>query len=369
MTKKLMVVLGTRPEAIKLCPLILEAKKRSDEFECIVVTTGQHKEMLHQMLEEFAVQPDRNLSIMKPDQTLAHITTAALEGLYQAMADYQPDIVIVQGDTTTTFTGALAAVYHKIKVAHVEAGLRTHDKQQPFPEEINRTLTGHMADIHFPPTEASRQNLLRENISDDVILVTGNTAIDALFLTLKKLGREPNKQGDVKPRKKILLTAHRRENQGANMENICNAALELVGKYEELEIHYPVHLSPRVRATVMPMLGEHPRITLTDPLGYPEFVQAMDDADIILTDSGGVQEEAPSLGKPVLVLRESTERPEAAEAGTALMVGADKDLIVREASKLIDDDAAYAKMARAQNPYGDGTACRQILDALAKREL
>ncbi len=363
--RKLMVVLGTRPEAIKLAPVILGAKDRADTFETVVITTGQHKEMLAQMLDEFGITPDKDLQIMKPDQTLAHITTAALEGLSDAITAHQPDWVVVQGDTTTTFAGALAAFYQKVKVAHVEAGLRTYDKHQPYPEEINRTLTGHLADIHFPPTTMSRDNLLRENIPADRIFVTGNTAIDALFLTLKKMGRTPNKAGPVRPRERILLTAHRRENQGPNLEQICDAVLTLVDRYPSLQVTYPVHLSPRVRATVMPKLGDHPRITLTDPLGYPEFVQAMDDADIILTDSGGVQEEAPSLGKPVLVLRESTERPEASEAGTARIVGADRDVIVRETARLVDDDQAYAAMARADNPYGDGTAAAQILDRLA----
>lgn len=362
--KKLMIVIGTRPEAIKLAPLVLGASERSTTFDTQVVVTGQHREMLDQMLRQFGIVPDRDLDIMKPDQDLCHVTSAALNGLYQVIGETRPDCVIVQGDTTTTFAGALAACYHHVPVAHVEAGLRTFDKQQPWPEEINRCLTGQLADFHFPPTPLSRDNLLREGVSDDRIWTTGNTAIDALMLTLDRAGRPPSPTRD---RRRILLTAHRRENHGAPMESICRAVLRLLEEDEALELLYPVHKSPRVREVVHRDLGNHPRIELSEPLEYEPFVHAMADSTLILTDSGGVQEEAPSLGKPVLVLRETTERPEAIQSGVAQLVGTDCDRIYQAARALLYDDEAYQKMARAVNPYGDGTASRQILEVLAAR--
>jgi UDP-N-acetylglucosamine 2-epimerase (non-hydrolysing) len=280
--------------------------------------------------------------------------------------------VIVQGDTTTTFSGALAAFYHKIPVAHVEAGLRTGDRYQPFPEEINRCLTARLAEIHFPPTEGAKQNLLKEGIDPSRILVTGNTSIDALFWVLERAGKDTNKldNNDKKANRprNILVTAHRRENHGEPIGNVCRALLEILDRYPDVEVTFPVHLSPRVRETVMPLLGQHPRVALIEPLDYEEFVFAMDKATLILTDSGGVQEEAPSLGKPVLVLRESTERPEAAAAGAAIMVGTDYERIVNAVSNLLDNQDAYNAMSQVINPFGDGHAAERILDALYKMD-
>jgi UDP-N-acetylglucosamine 2-epimerase (non-hydrolysing) len=312
---KVMLVVGTRPEAIKLAPVILQARERSAVFETVVVTTGQHRQMLDQILEPFGIEPDVDLDIMRPDQSLCHVTTAALEGLYDTIGEHRPDWLVVQGDTSTTFAGALAAFYHHVRVAHVEAGLRTFDRKQPWPEEANRCLTAQVTDLHFPPTERARRNLLREGIPDERVLVTGNTAIDALLLSLDR-SRARGERKEATGRT-ILLTAHRRENHGAPMESICRAVLRLLDAFSDLRVVYPVHMSPRVRRTVFPMLGEHPRVSLVDPMSYEPFIQAMDQAHLILTDSGGIQEEAPSLGKPVLVLRETTERPEAAEAGVA----------------------------------------------------
>lgn len=359
---KLMIVVGTRPEAIKLAPVILAAQSRRG-IEPIVVATGQHKEMLEQMLEVFAITPDADLSIMKHDQNLCHITTAALQGLYDVMADKRPDCVVVQGDTTTTFTGALAAFYHQIPVAHVEAGLRTFDKREPFPEEVNRCMTTQLTNFHFAPTVISRENLLREGVPDKAVYVTGNTAIDALFLTLERL----RAQGEIaSPAKKtILVTAHRRENHGERMVTICEAILALLDKFADIDVLFPVHMSPRVREVVFPRLSDHPRIRLVDPLDYVNFVKAMHQSHLILTDSGGVQEEAPSLGKPVLVLRDQTERPEANMAGTAILVGAHFDKIVANVETLLTDESAYQTMSKAENPYGDGTAAKQIIDTIA----
>jgi UDP-N-acetylglucosamine 2-epimerase (non-hydrolysing) len=306
---------------------------------------------------------------MSPDQNLSHVTRAALEGLYQAIGDIRPDCVIVQGDTTTTFVGALAASYHQIKVAHVEAGLRTYDRAHPFPEEMNRCLTTQIADFHFAPTELSRENLLREGIAPGKIWVTGNTAIDALLHTLGDMEQGAAATSSPagtsgKEERTILLTAHRRENHGAPLEQICDAVLRLLEAFPDIRFRFPVHLSPRVRHTVFARLGDSPRITLEDPLDYQAFVTAMSQAYLILTDSGGVQEEAPSLGKPVLVLRETTERPEAIDAGTAKLVGSDADRIFQEASRLLENTDEYERVAKIANPYGDGTAARQILGIL-----
>ena len=358
----LMVVIGTRPEAIKLAPLVISAREREEQFRISVVTTGQHREMLDQVLVYFGIEPDISLDIMRHDQDLCHITTAALRGLYDTVGELRPDAVVVQGDTTTTFTGALAASYHNVPVAHVEAGLRTYDRRHPFPEEINRCLTTQLADWFFPPTDWSRDNLLREAISGDRIWVTGNTSIDALKLTLSQAGAGIDQE--VSDRM-ILVTAHRRENHGEPMERICEAVLELLAKFSDTHVLFPVHKSPRVREVVFSKLGENPRIKLVEPLDYREFVLAMSRAYLILTDSGGVQEEAPSLGKPVLVLRETTERPEAVEAGTAKLVGSGTEAIVCAATELLSDSDAYQAMARVQNPYGDGRACTRILDVIA----
>ena len=361
--RRLAIVIGTRPEAIKLAPVVLEAE-RSGQFDVQVIRTSQHREMLDQMVDLFELKIDVDLDIMKPDQSLADVTTNALSGLYETFSRLKPDCVVVQGDTTTTFVGALAAFYLQIPVAHVEAGLRTFDKRQPYPEEINRCLTSQLTDLHFPPTARAQQNLLKEGIADDRIWVTGNTAIDALFYTLEKEGRSAT-TAPVEPRT-ILLTAHRRENHGEGMERICEAVLELVQRYDDLRVVYPVHMSPRVRRTVHARLGDHPRVQLIEPLDYREFVLAMSEATLILTDSGGVQEEAPSLGKPVLILREVTERPEASEAGVALPVGTDRERIVREASRLLDDAEHYRRMSETMNPYGDGKAAGRILAAIGQ---
>lgn len=362
---KLMVVLGTRPEAIKLAPVILKARERPARFETVVVATGQHRQMLDQILGPFDIRPDVDLDIMRADQSLCHVTTSALEGLYRTIGEHRPDWLVVQGDTSTTFSGALAAFYHRVRVAHVEAGLRTFDRQQPWPEEANRCLTAQVTDLHFPPTERARQNLLREGISEDRIQVTGNTAIDALLLSLDR-ARDRGERVDS-TRRTILLTAHRRENHGAPMESICRAVLRLLETFPDLGLVYPVHLSPRVRQTVLPMLGDHPRVELVDPMDYEPFILAMDRAHLILTDSGGVQEEAPSLGKPVLVLRKTTERPEAAEAGVARVVGTEENDIVREVERLLRDEVEYKRMSAAVNPYGDGKASERILEALSLR--
>ena len=362
--KKLMFVVGTRPEAIKMAPIVLMAKQDA-RFEPLLVLTSQHREMLDQMLQVFDLRPNVDLNIMRHDQTLCQVTTAALQGLYEAVGDLHPDVVLVQGDTTTTFCGALAAFYRQVKVAHIEAGLRTYDKLQPYPEEVNRCLTTQLTDYHFAPTEGSKRNLLREGIDPAKIWVTGNTAIDALFLTLERKRQAGTLPASRSNRRTLLVTAHRRENHGAPMERICNALLELLERHTDLDVLFPVHKSPRVRQVVLDKLGQHERIELVDPMDYQHFVQAMHEAYLILTDSGGVQEEAPSLGKPVLVLREATERPEAAEAGVARVVGTDQARIVAEASRLLSERKAYDAMAQAMNPYGDGHAARRILDALA----
>jgi UDP-N-acetylglucosamine 2-epimerase (non-hydrolysing) len=360
--RRLMFVIGTRPEAIKLAPVVLAARARDEDFEPLVVTTSQHREMLDPMLAEFEIAVDRDLDIMEPDQDLTQVTTRALEGLSEAVAELRPDCVIVQGDTTTTFTGALAAFYHKVSVAHVEAGLRTWDRFRPSPEELNRRLTSQLTDYHFAPTDAACRNLISEGVDASHVWVTGNTAIDALFLTLE---RTRSSRAERPGERLLLVTAHRRENHGEPMERICRAILELVDDFTDLRVLFPVHLSPRVRATVFARLDRHPRVQLVEPLDYGAFVLAMDRAELILTDSGGVQEEAPSLGKPVLVLRETTERPEAVEAGTARLVGTDVATIVAEATRLLSDAEHHRGMSRAINPYGDGKAAGRILEVLA----
>ena len=361
---KLSFVLGTRPEAIKLAPIILAARDRPAQFEVEVISSGQHREMLDQMLRWFDIDTTVDLNLMRADQTITHITTAAIEGVGNHLARSRPDWVLVQGDTTTTFAGALAAFYHRIPVAHVEAGLRTGDIYSPYPEEMNRLLTTRLASLHLAPTPAARCNLVREGVAEDQIVVTGNTGIDALLLTLERSGSE---LGHRPGEPNLLVTTHRRENHGAPMRSICEAVLELLGRYPTMTATVPLHLSPQVRRTVTPLLGDHPRVELCEPLSYPDFVLAMARATLILSDSGGVQEEAPSLGKPVLVLRQTTERPEAVDAGTALLVGADRELIVSTAVGLLDDPVAYRRVATVANPFGDGTAARQILAALLSR--
>ena len=364
----LAVVMGTRPEAVKLAPLVLAAAAQPDRFKVDVVSTGQHKEMLASMLDWFGLQPTVSLDIMRANQDLAHITMASLSGINDWLKSAQPDWVVVQGDTTTTFAGALAAFYNKIPVAHVEAGLRTHDRYSPYPEEANRVMTGHLSTLHFPPTAGAKANLLREGIAEADITVTGNTGIDALLWTKAKLDAQAQGNATL-PGVEMLVTAHRRENHGEPMRHLCAAVLQLLDTFPTLRVNFPVHLSPKVREVVMPALGGHPRIRLSDPLDYAAFVQAMAAATFILTDSGGVQEEAPSLGKPVLVLRDSTERPEAMEAGAAKLVGMDPLRIVAEVTRLMTDRAELSRMAQVVNPYGDGMAAERILNVLSSTPL
>lgn len=360
---KVMTIFGTRPEAIKMAPLVLELKKRSDEFEPIVTVTAQHREMLDQVLEIFDITPDYDLDIMKQRQTLAQITTRALEGLDDVMRKTQPDIVLVHGDTTTTFAASLAAYYNQIAVGHVEAGLRTWDKYSPYPEEMNRQLTGVMADLHFSPTEKSKQNLLNENKPEDRIFVTGNTAIDALKTTVDESYASPILD-EIGDKRLVLMTAHRRENLGNNMEQMFRAIKRLVETHDDVQVIYPVHLNPVVQETAASILGNDDRIKLIEPLGVVDFHNFASRAHLILTDSGGVQEEAPSLGVPVLVLRDTTERPEGIDAGTLKLAGTDEDTIFNLANELLSDQNAHEKMSKASNPYGDGKASARIADAI-----
>ena len=371
---KVMTIFGTRPEAIKMAPLV-KALEQCESIESIVCVTAQHREMLDQVLEIFEITPDYDLNIMQQRQSLTGITARVLEGLDEVMKKVCPDIVLVHGDTTTTFAASLAAFYNKIKVGHVEAGLRTFDKYFPYPEEINRKLTGSIADLHFAPTITNKQNLINENVQEDRIFVTGNTVIDALNTTVSRdytFETEILRKLDYTKRKIILVTAHRRENLGEPLENICNALKALVDQYEDVEIVYPVHLNPAVKETAFAILGDLPRTHLIAPLNVQELHNLMHKSYMVLTDSGGLQEEAPSLGKPVLVLRNETERPEAVEAGTVKVAGVDRDNIFQMASALIENRAAYDKMAKAVNPYGDGHACERIvkaiLDVFCKKE-
>ena len=364
-TIKVMTVFGTRPEAIKMAPLI-HALEQAPDLESVVCVTAQHREMLDQVMEIFRLKADYDLNIMQPRQTLATITTKSLVGLDTVLDEAKPDLVLVHGDTSTTFAGALAAFYHKIPVGHVEAGLRTFDKYSPFPEEMNRKLTGQIASLHFAPTERNRRNLAAEGITDGV-LVCGNTVVDAIHTTVRPdyVFRDPTLQGlDYDGRRVILVTAHRRENYGEAMENIMRALRRLADRYEDIDIVYPVHLSPYVRETAAKFLSGHPRIHLIDPLTVDEMHNLMGRSAMVLTDSGGLQEEAPSLGKPVLVLRRETERPEAVEAGTVRLAGVDEERIFSMACTLLDDPAEYAAMAHAVNPYGDGQTSRRIVQAI-----
>ncbi|WP_456273054.1 non-hydrolyzing UDP-N-acetylglucosamine 2-epimerase [Bacillus sp. AK031] len=360
---KVMTIFGTRPEAIKMAPLVLELKKYPEHFETVVAVTAQHREMLDQVLEIFDVKPDHDLNIMKDRQTLIDVTTRGLQGLDKVMKEVKPDIVLVHGDTTTTFIASLAAFYNQIAVGHVEAGLRTWNKYSPFPEEMNRQLTGIMADLHFSPTEKSAQNLLGENKKEDSIFITGNTAIDALKTTVKdEYSHEVlDKIGDDRL---VLLTAHRRENLGQPMRNMFRAIKRLVEEHDDIQVVYPVHLNPAVREVTDEVLGNDPRIHLIEPLDVIDFHNFASRAYLILTDSGGVQEEAPSLGVPVLVLRDTTERPEGIEAGTLKLAGIEEENIYNLAKELITDRAAYDKMSKAANPYGDGFASLRITEAI-----
>jgi UDP-N-acetylglucosamine 2-epimerase (non-hydrolysing) len=361
-------IFGTRPEAIKLCPVIRHMKSRPDDFDVRVCVTAQHREMLDQVLRAFDVTPDRDLDIMRSGQTLSQSTSRIIAALEPILVEEKPDIVLVQGDTTTTFCGALAAFYAKIPVGHIEAGLRTGDPRQPFPEEMNRVLTGKLASLHFPATEGAAQNLYREGVDPAAVIVTGNTGIDAVLHVKQALeaGKLVGLNGfhTDASKKLIVVTAHRRESFGAGFEGIC-AALARLARRDDVEIVYPVHPNPNVQAAVNRHLAGQPNITLLDPMDYVPFVDLMRRADLLLTDSGGIQEEAPSLGKPVLVLRDKTERPEAVSAGTALLVGTSARKIGDEVERLLDDPDAYQKMARRHNPYGDGKASARIADVLA----
>lgn len=360
---KVMTIFGTRPEAIKMAPLVLELKKRDTQFEPIVTVTAQHREMLDQVLNIFGIEPDFDLNIMKSRQTLAEITTRALEGLDTLMKETQPDVVLVHGDTTTTFAGSLAAMYNQIPVGHVEAGLRTWNKLSPFPEEMNRQLTGVMADLHFTPTNKSQQNLLDENKPEESIFVTGNTAIDALSTTVKDDYTHSILQ-KAEDKRMVLVTAHRRENLGDKMQQMFRAIKRIVDTHEDVEVVYPVHLNPVVQETAKDILGDDDRIHLIEPLDVIDFHNFASRAHLILTDSGGVQEEAPSLGVPVLVLRDTTERPEGIEAGTLKLAGTDEDNIFAMADELLSDPEVYKSMSRASNPYGDGQASARIAEAI-----
>ncbi len=362
---KVMTVFGTRPEAIKVAPLI-RALEQGEHTESIVCVTAQHRQMLDQVLDIFHITPDYDLDIMQPRQTLSTITEKSLHGLDEVLEQAKPDMVLVHGDTSTTFAGALAAFYHQIPVGHIEAGLRTYDKYSPFPEEMNRCLTGRIATLHFAPTARNRDNLAREAITDGVTVV-GNTVVDAIHMTVRDdfaFRDEQLKTLDFQNNRVVLVTAHRRENYGEPMENICRAIAELSAAYEDVHFVYPVHLSPYVRETAEKYLGGNPRVHLIQPLAVDEMHNLMARCFMIMTDSGGLQEEAPSLGKPVLVLRRETERPEAIEAGTVKLAGVDQNEIVRLARELFDDPAAYAAMAHAVNPYGDGKTSERIVQLI-----
>ncbi|WP_074036365.1 MULTISPECIES: UDP-N-acetylglucosamine 2-epimerase (non-hydrolyzing) [unclassified Exiguobacterium] len=364
---KVMTVFGTRPEAIKMAPLVLELKQR-EGIEPIVVVTAQHREMLDQVLQLFKITPDYDLDVMKKNQTLFDVTTRVLHGLDEVMKEAKPDIVLVHGDTTTTFAASLAAFYNQIAIGHVEAGLRTYNKYSPYPEEMNRQLTGVMADLHFAPTDTSAENLLRENKKEADIFVTGNTAIDALKTTVQDdYDSELLNKITGQDKRLVLLTAHRRENLGEPMRNMFRAVRRLIEKYDDIEVVYPVHMNPIVRELAGEILNDLDRVHLIEPLDVFDFHNYASRSHLILTDSGGVQEEAPSLGVPVLVLRDTTERPEGVAAGTLKLAGVEEEVIFGLADELLSDQAAYESMAKASNPYGDGEASRRIVDAIVER--
>lgn len=366
---KIMTIFGTRPEAIKMAPVVLELFKHSDKIKPVVAVTAQHREMLDQVLNLFKIKPDYDLNIMSAGQTLFDITARVLEGLDEILSEVKPNMVLVHGDTTTTFAGALAAYYHQISVGHVEAGLRTGNKFSPYPEEMNRKLTAALTDLHFAPTTTARENLLRENISAEKIFVTGNTVIDALHQTVRstfKFSDELLENIDYRNKRIILVTTHRRENLGEPMRQVYKAMKRLITDFSDIEIIFPVHKNPKVRDIVNEELGWLERVHLIDPLDYEPFANLMNRATLILTDSGGVQEEAPSLGKPVLVLRDTTERPEAVAAGTVKLVGTKMADVYKEARILLTNKNEYNRMAEACNPYGDGFASKRIVQALLK---
>ncbi|MFI3263176.1 MAG: UDP-N-acetylglucosamine 2-epimerase (non-hydrolyzing) [Rikenellaceae bacterium] len=381
--KKIMLVFGTRPEAIKMAPLVKEFQKFSEDFKTIVCVTGQHRQMLDQVLSLFEITPDYDLDIMKQGQDLYDVTSRVLLGLRDVFKETTPDVVLVHGDTSTSTTAALAAFYQQIAVGHVEAGLRTHNIYSPWPEEMNRQVTGRIATYHFAPTPLSRENLVTEAVSDDNIVVTGNTVIDALYWVVNKIKSEDTLSSELSNlikesgydtsrlnngRKLVLITGHRRENFGDGFIDMCSAIKSLTEKYPEVDFVYPMHLNPNVRKPIFEVFGEDlsnlNNMFFIEPLEYLSFVYLMEKSDIVLTDSGGIQEEAPGLGKPVLVMRDTTERPEALSAGTVKLVGTNYERIVSEVSQLLDDSAYYDSMSKAVNPYGDGLACGRIVDTL-----
>ncbi len=362
---KVMSVFGTRPEAIKMAPLVLELQKH-ENIESIVCVTAQHREMLDSVIEIFSLKPDYDLDIMEPGQTLTSITTKTITGMDRMLDDVKPDILLVHGDTSTAFAGALAGFYHKIPVGHVEAGLRTGDRYSPYPEEVNRRLISEIAELHFSPTVANADNLKRESVAGE-IFITGNTVIDALNTTVStdfKFTSPGLEDIDFDSKRIVLVTAHRRENYGEPFENMMGALKDIVLNHEDVEIIYPVHMSPVVREVAGRLLGDVPRVRLIEPINVDEMHNLMDRCYLVMTDSGGIQEEAPALGKPVLVMRKETERPEAVEAGTVKLCGVDKDTIIAMASDLLNSEAEYRKMANAVNPYGNGTACIKITEAI-----
>ena len=381
--KKIMLVFGTRPEAIKMAPLVKELQKHADKCKTIVCVTGQHREMLDQVLKIFEIVPDYDLNIMKQGQDLYDVTARVLVGMRDVLKEAEPDVVLVHGDTTTSMAAAMAAFYQQIPVGHVEAGLRTHNIYSPWPEEMNRQITGRIAVFDFAPTALSRQNLISENVEDSKITVTGNTVIDALYWVVDKIKNDASLDAELEKqlaqagydvrrlgngRRLVLITGHRRENFGDGFINICKAIKDLAAKYQDVDFVYPMHLNPNVRRPIHEVFGENlsdlGNMFFIEPLEYLSFVYLMEKSDIVLTDSGGIQEEAPGLGKPVLVMRDTTERPEALTAGTVKLVGTDYDKIVGEGSMLLDDAEAYDRMSRAVNPYGDGKACQRIAQVL-----
>lgn len=366
---RLLTIIGTRPEAIKMAPVILELQHATDRFHHTLVSTAQHREMLDQVLTVFGITPDVDLGLMQPNQTLADLTARALMTLTKVFAEHRPALVLLQGDTTTVMAAALAAFYQRIPVAHVEAGLRTFDRQNPFPEEINRRIASVLGDLHFAPTARARANLLAEGVPAESIFVTGNTIVDALrhMPLADAFASESLRRLPLVGRRLIVVTAHRRENHGAPLRNICRALRTLVEKFADVTIVYPVHLNPNVRQVVNADLGGAPAIHLIDPLPYPDLLRLLARSELILTDSGGIQEEAPSLHKPVLVLRETTERPEVIEVGAGQLVGTDTDRIVTAASRLLTDRAAYERMINVVNPFGDGHSAARIVQILTER--
>ena len=371
MKKKILIVFGTRPEAIKMAPLVKAFKNQKNDFDTKVCVTAQHREMLDQVLDFFNIKPDFDLNLMKPGQNLYSITASIIEGMKPVLEEFNPDYVFVHGDTSTTMATSIAAFYNQSKVCHIEAGLRTHNKWSPFPEEVNRQVTGRIADYHFAPTETSQKNLLLENIREESIIVTGNTVIDALVDSVAKVQEDPsdlikNIELILGDDELILVTGHRRENHGDGFVRICKALKEIALQKPEMQIIYPVHLNPKVQEPVKRILSDVDNIYLIDPLAYQDFIWMMNRSKLIITDSGGVQEEAPSLGKPVLVMRDTTERPEAVAAGTVILVGTDKDLIVSETINLLNNEERFQKMSKLHNPYGDGKACKKIVQFITK---